>query len=867
MKKKIALLIIAGTILLTFIVMAVVFQKQKDGNNFHQSETPQPTRVMEHRNDEDKNKEERDAFVNLMHNAAPGTNWMKMDADLRYKKMQERAKNYKYRTTGGEWDTLADGNVIGKWDEIGSFNTSGRIWATDIDFETDNIYAFTDGGNLWKGDLDGDNWSVINDNFKLTGTHMLRKIDDRLIAASSAWGTQGVFYTNDEGLSWTSATGMENVTSWGYVFDAEVLNNAEHTIMVLAYEWDYTNWYDIVSIYKSDDLGESFEKIISYDVPTYGGPNKFVLWSAVNGDPICYFIHNDAVNAIDASGVMTTLGLLPITDDGDIMLCGYKGISNTTLYAAHNNYALGKTKFYISSDAGANWTATGEVEEGNFSKNSFNCSQKTEGYLYYGGVDSYRSFTGGDSWVRYNYWWEYYDDVEYNLHADIPYIRTYNNPAGGDEIVLVSTDGGLFKSTNNGLIWNNITNEGMRNAQYYDVYTYRFVPDIIFAGAQDQGYQRSAYDVDNDFYFDQLISGDYGHIVSRSGGDNLWCVYPGFAMYINDAASGSDMFFWDFEGTGHLWMAPVMADPYEDEVAWWGGGSDAGGAYLWRLEKIGPDITGVKQIKNFAVAGGGSISAINYSPVNHEYWYLLTSGGNFYYSENGGDTWTMTSSFSGPGSHYFYGATIEPSKIDADVVYIGGSGYDNPAVYVSSNHGESFTALTDGMPSTLVYDLAISTDDSLLFAATEVAPYVYVKAENKWYDLAGFDAPLQTYWSVDFVDEIQAARFGTYGRGTWEFKLEDETPNIAVNDITENGGLQLYPNPASDVVRLKLNMFLPDATIDIINMQGKVVVSKNAAINKDVAFLININTLPAGNYFLRIKGNGNQFVEKLVITK
>ena len=144
MKKKIALLIIAGTILLTFIVMAVVFQKQKDGNNFHQSETPQPTRVMEHRNDEDKNKEEREAFVNLMHNAAPGTNWMKMDADLRYKKMLERANNYKYRTTGGEWDTLADGNVIGKWDEIGSFNTSGRIWATDIDFENDNIYAFTD---------------------------------------------------------------------------------------------------------------------------------------------------------------------------------------------------------------------------------------------------------------------------------------------------------------------------------------------------------------------------------------------------------------------------------------------------------------------------------------------------------------------------------------------------------------------------------------------------------------------------------------------------------------------------------------------------------------------------------------------------
>ena len=89
MKKKLGLLIIAGTVLLTFIVMVIVFIKQKDGNNFHQS-SPKPTQVMENKMDEEKQHEDREKFIELMHSAAPGTNWRKMDADLRYQKMKTR---------------------------------------------------------------------------------------------------------------------------------------------------------------------------------------------------------------------------------------------------------------------------------------------------------------------------------------------------------------------------------------------------------------------------------------------------------------------------------------------------------------------------------------------------------------------------------------------------------------------------------------------------------------------------------------------------------------------------------------------------------------------------------------------------------
>ena len=273
MNKKVAVLIVIGTVLLTFTCMAIVFVLQKDDDNYHQyTEQPAPTEKQGEDEDFSKNRE---AFFELMHKSAPGTNWKMKDADLRFQLMQQRAAQYKARITGGDYDTLANGALIGNWDELGSFNTAGRIWATEVDFNTDKIYAFSDGGNLWKGDLDGENWSVLNDNFKIANSCFLRKIDSRIIVGTGQWGVQGVFYTDDEGVTWSSTTGLENVATWGYISDVEMLNDAAHTMYLLAYEWDYTNWWDIISLYKSSDLGVSFEKITEWDVPTYGNMSKF----------------------------------------------------------------------------------------------------------------------------------------------------------------------------------------------------------------------------------------------------------------------------------------------------------------------------------------------------------------------------------------------------------------------------------------------------------------------------------------------------------------------------------------------------------------------------------------------------------------
>ena len=56
--------------------------------------------------------------------------------------------------------------------------------------------------------------------------------------------------------------------------------------------------------------------------------------------------------------------------------------------------------------------------------------------------------------------------------------------------------------------------------------------------------------------------------------------------------------------------------------------------------------------------------------------------------------------------------------------------------------------------------------------------------------MSGLSAPDQTYWSVDFVPEINTARFGTYGRGIWDFVL-DENYDLIIGDVNQDNNINI----------------------------------------------------------------------------
>jgi hypothetical protein len=147
----------------------------------------------------------------------------------------------------------------------------------------------------------------------------------------------------------------------------------------------------------------------------------------------------------------------------------------------------------------------------------------------------------------------------------------------------------------------------------------------------------------------------------------------------------------------------------------------------------------------------------------------------------------------------------------------------------------------------MVYEIAVSPGDSYIFAATDAGPYMYYSQTNQWYDMAQNAAPDQVYWTVDLDLATQTVRFGTYGRGIWDFKITDGLVNIEGN---HSSNLDLFPNPANDFIEI----ISSSNEIKIYSLYGKVM--KIAKPGK-----IDISDLASGVYFAKDGKNSQRFIK------
>ena len=102
----------------------------------------------------------------------------------------------------------------------------------------------------------------------------------------------------------------------------------------------------------------------------------------------------------------------------------------------------------------------------------------------------------------------------------------------------------------------------------------------------------------------------------------------------------------------------------------------------------------------------------------------------------------------------------------------------------------NFLMALEGNCETPIGANAVYLDDNIIFAATEIGPYAYLANQEEWFLLSGLSAPDQTYWSVDFIPEINTARFGTYGRGIWDFVL-DENYDLIIGDVNQDNNINI----------------------------------------------------------------------------
>lgn len=730
------------------------FEPEAAGSEAGALRMPPPTEHVLEDGAERDNKQLRKAYVRDRHLAAPGVDWKAIEREQAARRL-ERRNLLSFASTG-----------VSRWTERGSRNQAGRTHVAVPSTDGSELYVGSSKGGVWRGDPNGGSWTPIGDSL-YGGAHWLAVTsgasagDPDVVLAATDGGS--VHVSDDDGLTWVEPGGLPDLNGVRRV--AQATDGGERVYLV-SRRWVWTGvWEQHHAIHRSTDGGRNFTTV--RELGTYGGD----LFVPRDGGATLFAIDGTGlVRSTDHGASWVPVGA-PSDLGSDAELVGSEA-GAPTLYAVVSSGS--GDALHRSIDGGATWANVHPVTD---YWGTLSASALDPDLVIWGGVEAWRSTNGGQSFAKINGWGEYYGDPANKLHADLPGMNTWLDSAGG-EVWYFCTDGGLYGSTDGGASVSNLSLDGLRISQYYDTLTSLSDPERVAAGSQDQGYQVSQPGTSSsDLYnFDQVISGDYGHLVSGNGEfDYVFSVYPTFILGQLGFAS-PQLAFIDFpSGSSPLWLPPLHEDLKNPENFFFCE------RFLWRYRKaLGSNNWSPIQhsSQDFESTGGEKLAAVEFSSLDGDRAFAATTTGRLFHSEDRGVTWSQGTGV-GPGSHYFYGTALLASSTDVDTVWVGGSGYSNDAVFRSTDGGLSFEPFGEGLPPTLVYCLAEASDGSgTLFCGTEQSAYRRDAGAPAWVEITGTDAPLTTYWSAETVPGASVVRFGTYGRGIFDYDFTEPCPVV-----------------------------------------------------------------------------------------
>jgi len=706
------------------------------------------------------NGHERKRWIAGMHVAAPGTDWRAIE---RANGARERERRVLLQASGVQ--------SVGAWQELGSRNQAGHTRVAALGpVQPDGsrwLYVGSANGGLWRSDRQGQGWVPLSG-------QLFGGVDEILVLPPLATEDPDVliyrrgaefFRSPDDGRSWDLPAGLEGLVA---VHRTLALLDEARTILLLGdvagTSADRTGVRTV--LLASIDRGASFAPRWTAATGSWKGD----LWVPRQGPGARYdvwLVHAGLVFHSRDAGLTfeppTEVDLRATA----AQLSGSEAGAPTLYLALEID---GRWQLHRSDDAGGGFDRVGFLTDFWGSLAAFPGDTDA---LIYGGVECHRSGDGGQSFTTVNAWGQYYSDPAHHLHADVRGIHVFPDLAHpGRDLCFISTDGGTYLSDDEGRTVTNLCLDGLGVGQIYSTLTSRLDPDLILAGTQDQGLQRGRRQeplgAGPSTPFEQLLSGDYGYLTSGDGTHGLvYCAYPGFVLVQEGERNPNLLYPWvDFpKGSEHAWLPPIVADPADPEAFFFLAD------HLYRYERRrGPYWAYERHSEqDFRQGSGRCLTALAFAPTESRRAYALNDAGRLWLSADHGVTWVATELGAGP---HFRPTVVAVDPRDPLRAVVGGSGYSAAAVHMTLDGGRSWRPLTDGMPSTLVYDLAFATGDAdEVYAAAEAGAFCYEPGLERWENIMGLDAPATTYWSVEAVPATATARmrFGTYGRGIWDF--------------------------------------------------------------------------------------------------
>jgi photosystem II stability/assembly factor-like uncharacterized protein len=657
------------------------------------------------------------------------------------------------------------------------------------------VLKSTNGGNTWSPTL-----FTSQVNYNLFIRKMIMHPTNPLIMFAAT--NQGVYKTTD-GFQ-TAPT----IVQTGNFFDIEFCPNSPSTILVSG-----------STLFRSTNTGQSFVQVTT-GLPTSDIGRISIGVTSANSNRVYLLISKSSNNGL--------LGVYSSTNSGASFSLK---ASSPNLYSYDN----GGTGF-----GGLSWYA-----------NSIAVSPTKDSVVYSGSINVWRSGNQGVNWTNKTFYMT--PNVSNYIHADIHELTFL---PGSSTTLFALTDGGIYKSINEGVSWVDISSN-LAIAQQYRISQSATNPDFLVAGHQDNGTNKKSGSTWTSVYggdgLDCLVdrTNSLNILFSKEYGAHLRIFNGGLITGSNAPTSFSNQ-----------WLCNLAQDPVNANIVY-----SAGRPNLIKSLDFGLNWT---QLGN--IGGIGNVIDFAVAPSNTQFIYAVKYGGIFR-STNGGLNWTNiigAGETSPPVNNYPSRIIVSPSN--SNQIWVTYSGFvANSKVYTTVDGGATWVNLSSGLPNipVNVIKLIPGTTSNTLVVGMDIGVFTKDNTSN-WLEVSPSSLPRTQVRDIEFsgVGATLKMLIATFGRGTFVCSIGNNITQKDLN-IAENQenplvktNIFIYPNPSKGSFSIEVADEIKQ--IIIYDVNGNLI-EHNFWFNDSMKSNIDLSFLKKGNYFLKIQTEKSSETKQVII--
>ena len=729
---------------------------------------------------------------------------------------------------------------------------------------------------LFKTTDGGSNWFQINADLG-TGTYIENLwVHPKRPSEIVVIKTNGVYKSLDSGSSWQQVTKTSLVAPYDagndVIFQGAAyaeLANPERLYSCYLKRYN-ANWY-AYQLQRSDDFGASWQLMDSVtsvvNAPDFA--TNYIKLRVAPSDANCLYI---AATEYDFDYNADRFGAVTRTLDGG------KTWETRSRYPSVPNimgWVLGDT-FDIGSQSSYTFVLAVDPKD----KNKISID----------GVDAWGSMDGGRTFNKSSFW---LNSLGESTHADHHWGEY--QPVSGT--YFLATDGGLFKTNNltpgnNASIENCVSDtalnifsqncytfptkwdyasNGVSNNEFYAIAVSKSNPNIIIAGAQDNGTM-----MHRDGIWFAVHWGDGMVPLIHPTNPNIFYVTTpngSTSKTIDGGKNYEDVSFPMDTADGGNWVTPMEMLESNPNIIFQGRESN-----IWKTTNAGNTWQRISNFNNPKYFHRTSAMALSQSNANVLYVARRTRESStvatqyfLYKTTDGGTTWSNMWSTAFPNA-WLTDIAVHPTQpnkvwITFNVGYNTANTNQPKKVFYSADAGLTWTNISAGLPPFPALTVVAQENSPVdaVYVGTTVGVFYRDNTMSQFVEFqVGMprgvmitDLKLHTG-----VGKIYA---GTYGRGIWAANLRDQPYDPTLSSARVNRGLLLdvYPNPTKGSFIVDWTEKLEEnQSLNVVDIMGKVIYSTPQYLGK---MTIDLSNQPEGMYYLQFKTGAETLTKKIVV--